>query len=212
VELTAMTGTTPEPEGLTAVLLQLAGLTQKLADLDHREASATREDRERIASLTRAVADVKAAVTANAEALTALGDPSRRASGPAKGARAEAAGYQPPPASRFWKPDEPALGEAVGKLRGWVEDVYRPGYGHLAASLGDCWDQHPLCLYILDWLSELWSVLYLARARTPATLAGQAEWHTRLLPAAAGQLSRETRGCGHASTRRHPTARPGAQP
>ena len=90
--------------------------------------------------------------------------------------------------------------------------MYRPGYGHLAASLGDCWDQHPLCLYILDWLSELWSVLYLAPARTAGTLAGQAEWHTRLLAAAAEQLARETRGCAHA----HPpaTARPrtGARP
>ncbi len=91
--------------------------------------------------------------------------------------------------------------ETAGKLRAWVEDVYRPGYGHLAGSLGDCWDQHPLCLYILDWLSELWSVLYLAPARTPATLAGQAEWNTRLLPAAAEQLARETRGCAHASAR-----------
>jgi hypothetical protein len=208
----AMTGMTTEPEGLTAVLLQLAGLTEKLAGLDNRQAAASREDRERVASLTRAVADVKATVTAHAEALTALGDPSRRVSGPAEGARAEAAGYQPLPAPRFWKAGEAALGEAVGKLRGWVEDVYRPGYGHLAASLGDCWDQHPLCLYVLDWLSELWSVLYLAPARTPATLAGQAEWHTRLLPAAAGQLARETRGCPHASTRRPATARPGAQP
>jgi hypothetical protein len=92
-----------------------------------------------------------------------------------------------------------------------VEQVYRPGYGHLAASLGDCWEQHPLCLYILDWLSELWSVLYLAPARTAGTLAGQAEWHTRLLAAAAEQLARETRRCAH-STARHRPAATGARP
>ena len=207
-----MTATPTEPEGLTAVLLQLAGLTEKLADLDHRQATATRDARERIASLTRAVDDVKVTMTAHAEALIALGDPSRRSSGPSEGARAEAAGYQPQAAPRFWKPSHPAYEEAIGKLRAWVEDVYRPGYGHLAASLGDCWDQHPLCLYVMDWLSELWSVLYLAPARTPATLAGQAEWHTRLMPAAAEQLTRETRGCGHASTRRRATAPPGTQP
>jgi hypothetical protein len=92
-----------------------------------------------------------------------------------------------------------------------VEQVYRPGYGHLAASLGECWEQHPLCLYILDWLSELWSVLYLAPARTAGTLAGQAEWHTRLLAAAAEQLARETRGCTH-GTSRHRTAATGVRP
>ena len=121
---------------------------------------------------------------------------------PAQPATATAtAGYQPPAAPRFWKLDGAAREEAIAKLRAWVEQVYRPGYGHLAASLGDCWDQHPLCLYILDWLSELWSVLYLRPARTPGTLAGQAEWHTRLLTAAAEQLARETRRCGHATSR-----------
>ncbi|HEY7142928.1 MAG TPA: hypothetical protein VH637_01660, partial [Streptosporangiaceae bacterium] len=110
-------------------------------------------------------------------------------------------GYQPSAAPRFWKLDGPARDQAIGKLRAWVEQVYRPGYGHLSASLGECWEQHPLCLYILDWLSELWSVLYLAPARTQGTLAGQAEWHTRLLAAAAEQLARETRGCGHGTSR-----------
>jgi hypothetical protein len=92
-----------------------------------------------------------------------------------------------------------------------VEQVYRPGYGHLAAGLGECWEQHALCLYILDWLSELWSVLYLAPARTAGTLAGQAEWHTRLLTAAAGQLARETRGCAH-RTASYRASSPGARP
>ena len=207
-----MTTTSPEPEGLTAVLLQLADLTGKLAGLDHRQAADRRKDRERLAALARAVEEVKTTVAAHS---AALGDLSRAPGSRAGGTGGEADGYQPPPTPRFWKPADPAAGEATGKLRGWVEDVYRPGYGHLAASLGECWEQHPLCLYLLDWLSELWSVLYLAPARTPPTLAGQAEWHTRLLPAAAALLARETRGCSHASTRRpvvaQPrTARPGA--
>jgi hypothetical protein len=114
--------------------------------------------------------------------------------------------YQPPAAPKLWKLDGPSRDEAIGKLRAWVEQVYGPGYGHLAARLGDCWEQHPLCLYTLDWLSQLWSVLYLAPARTAGTLAGQAEWHTRLLAAAADQLARETRRCAHDTTR------PGAAP
>ena len=42
-----------------------------------------------------------------------------------------------------------------------------PGYGHLAATLGPCWAAHDLCLYGLDILAELWSVLYLQPRRTP---------------------------------------------
>lgn len=87
------------------------------------------------------------------------------------------------------------LAKDIRRLRDWANRVYLPGYGHLAATLGPCWDQHPLCLYTLDWLSELWQVLYLTRRRTASTLAAQAEFQTRLLPAAAAQMHAETSGC-----------------
>jgi len=45
---------------------------------------------------------------------------------------------------------------------------------------------------------ELWSVLYLTPERQPSTLASQAEWQTRLLPALAEQLYLETTRCQHA--------------
>jgi hypothetical protein len=111
--------------------------------------------------------------------------------GPAQGP----GGYEPGPQRRYWQLADRARDEAVARLRGWVEEVYRPGYGHLAAGLGDCWEAHPLCLYTLDWLSELWAVLYLDPDRTADTLAGQAEWQTRLLAAAADQMARETTRC-----------------
>ena len=88
------------------------------------------------------------------------------------------------------------------RLRGWVEQVYRPGYGQLAATLGPCWEQHPLCLYALDVLSELWSVLYLQASRTAAVLSAQAEFQARIVPAIAEQLMTETTRCGHAAARR----------
>jgi len=211
---------TPEPEGLTAVLLQLAGLTQKLAQVEERHSGEAREIRARMTAMTRAVEQVKETVAGQARALAALDgldgqvtdlagrlaelNPDDADTGPAA--------YQPSPLPRFWKLAGPARDQAISKLRAWVEQVYRPGYGHVSASLGDCWDQHPLCLYIMDWLSELWSVLYLAKDRTPGTLAGQAEWHARLLAAAAEQLARETRGCGHADTRWRGAGRDGARP
>ena len=98
--------------------------------------------------------------------------------------------------------------------------MYRPGYGQLAATLGACWDQHPLCLYGLDVLSELWSVLYLQAQRSPAVVSAQAEFQARIVPAIAEQLMAETTRCGHAQARRpvrrqHPepamTSRPGSQ-
>jgi hypothetical protein len=203
-----------EPEGLTAVLLQLAGITQKLAELDQRQAGDVRDLTQRITAVASLAGQLKDATASHAQTLAALDGLDRQVAdlaataatdGPADGG-GTAAGYQPPTAPKFWKLDGPARDQAISKLRAWVEQVYRPGYGHLAASLGECWEQHPLCLYVLDWLSELWSVLYLAPGRTAGTLAGQAEWHTRLLTAAAEQLTRETRGCGHGTDRDLTTA------
>ena len=120
--------------------------------------------------------------------------------------------YQPCPTRRFWRLEGRDRADAVTRLRAWVEDIYRPSYGQLAAALGDCWEQHPLCLYTLDWLSELWSVLYLQPRRTASGLAGQAEWQTRLLTAAAEQMHRETARCRHAGSRPLHTARTGSRP
>jgi hypothetical protein len=215
VELT-MTG---EPEGLTAVLLQLAGITQKLAELDERQVGDARDLKERITTVASLVDELRGATASHAQALAVLDGLDRQVADLAAQAAADAAadgggnaaGYQPSAAPKFWKLDGPARDQAISKLRAWVEQVYRPGYGHLAASLGGCWEQHPLCLYVLDWLSELWSVLYLAPDRTPGTLAGQAEWHTRLLAAAAEQLARETRSCAH-GTSRYRVAPSGSRP
>ena len=210
---------TGEPEGLTAVMLQLAGMTQKLAELDQRQIGEARELKERIAALILLVSELKGTVASHSVTLAALDGLDRQVADlaanavghPSADSDDDLSAYQPPTAPKFWKLDGPARDQAISKLRAWVEQIYRPSYGYLADSLGDCWEQHPLCLYILDWLSELWSVLYLAPARTPGTLAGQAEWHTRLLAAAAEQLARETRGCSH-GTDRYRTTPAGARP
>ena len=53
---------------------------------------------------------------------------------------------------------------------------------------------------------ELWSLLYLVPERTAGTVASQAEWQTRLLPALAEQMYLETTRCQHAQEPR--TQRP----
>ena len=78
--------------------------------------------------------------------------------------------------------------------------MYQPGYGHLAATLGPCWEAHDLCLYTLDIAAGLWSVLYLQPLRTPGLLSAQAEYQTRILPALADQLRAETSCCAHSRT------------
>ena len=113
-------------------------------------------------------------------------------------------GYQPVLPPRWWRLAGNERETALDRLRAWVEQIYRPSYGKLATLLPPCWEHHPACLYTLDWLSELWSVLYLGLERDGRTLAAQAEWHIRLLPAAADQMASEARGCQHASRRSHP--------
>ena len=102
------------------------------------------------------------------------------------------------PIPKWWKLPADQRREPLSRLRAWVEQVYRPGYGHLAATLGPCWEAHDLCLYGLDILAELWSVLYLQDQRSAGLLSAQAEYQARILPALSGQFMAETTGCGHA--------------
>jgi len=101
------------------------------------------------------------------------------------------------PVPKWWKLPADQRREPLSRLRAWVEQVYRPGYGHLAATLGPCWEAHDLCLYGLDILAELWSVLYLQDQRSAGLLSAQAEFQARILPALSGQFMTETTGCGH---------------
>jgi hypothetical protein len=208
-----------EPEGLAATLLQLSAHAEKLSALDHREATHAAGIRDRVAALATLANAMKGTLDSQAEILAGMisldvqvAGLAARLEDIAPGDDGELAVYKPPASPRFWKLDGQDRQDAITKLRAWVEQVYRPGYGHLAAELGGCWEQHLLCLYALDWLSELWSVLYLQPRRTTGTLAGQAEWQTRLLTAAAEQMTRETSRCEHAAARNGSPAWTGTRP
>lgn len=196
---------------ITGVMLQITQHAERLALLDQREATHFRETAERLADIARTLAelsgqvgDVHDVATRQSALLDTLDGLDKQVAALATrltemtGNRGDTDEYQLVPAPRWWKLDGRDREQALARLRAWVEQIYRPGYGHLAAALGPCWDQHPLCLYGLDWLMELWSVLYLAHGRNPSALASQAEWQTRLLPALAEQLYLETTRCQHA--------------
>jgi hypothetical protein len=198
-------------DAMAAALLQLSEHAERLAVLDEREAGHFRVAGERLSELAALVSGLggtlqdQAAILARLESLyeqvAALATP---ASGVLPDGAAEPPRYQPSPAPRWWKLADEARAEAVARVRAWVEQVYRPGYGQLATTLGSCWDEHPLCLYGLDVLSELWSVLYLQASRSPAVVSAQAEFQSRIVPAIAEQLMTETTRCGHTAARRSP--------
>ena len=204
-----MTGADPGGEGLAAALIQLAAHAEQIGGLDAREA----EHHQDVATRVRALAADVAALTSQAHGIDAtltrhtavldgleglgsqvavLAARLTQMTGTSDGAE-----YQPVPPPRWWKLTDAEREHAVDRLAAWVDQIYRPGYGRLAAALPECWREHPVCLYILDWLSELWSVLYLNPDRNPAALGAQAEWQTRLLPAAAEQMALEANGCSH---------------
>ncbi len=188
---------------LAAVLDQLAAHREQINRVDQREAdhyAALNERLSEIADLITGIGTMAAdhaAVLARVEALDQqVTDLATRLADGAPGGQ-DSGGYRPGPPPRWWKLTPEARQEAVARLRAWVEQVYRPGYGQLAAALGPCWEQHPLCLYALDIAAELWSVLYLQTDRTGGLLSAQAEYHTRILPALADQLTAETSRCHH---------------
>lgn len=192
-----MTTANDDDDVLAAALLQISGQAEQLADL-RTQVNAITSILGRHATVVNALDGLDRQVASLADRLAELTDD-----------HSEAPSYQPVPAPRWWQLTESEREAEVDRLRSWIEQVYWPGYGHLAAALPHCWHLHPLCLYTLDWLSELWSALYLTQERTASTLGAQAEWQTRLLPAAANQMAREASRCDHRNHGMgHPLARP----
>lgn len=182
-------------DALTAVILRITELAERLAILEDREASTTGQ---------------VAVVVGNQERLLdSLGDLNKQVAAIAaklQQAHAERGSdtgnrdvHGDPP--HWWRLEGDDRKRAVARLRAWIDQVYRPGYGYVAASLAPCWDQHPLCIFGLHWLMELWSELYITGPKQIPDYASQAEWQTRLLPALAEQIRLETSRCQHARTR-----------
>lgn len=216
-------------EGLAAALIEISAHAERIAGLDSREAAHYEEiaallsrlademtaiadqhdgdgiELTRQASILQALDTLEEQVSALTRHLAQLADTDRDLEGADDR-------YQPVPVPRWWKLTGSDRDDAVERLRAWVDQIYRPGYGQLAAMLPPCWDQHPFCLYTLDWLSELWSALYVDPSRDGRDLAAQAEWQTRLLTAAAEQMAYEAAGCQHSSPTLRRAAGPGHRP
>jgi hypothetical protein len=216
--------TTPgsDSDALAATIIQLATHAERLGSLDAREtahhqetATRLRELADQLTTAGTRLSDTTVTLARHSATIDGLTGhiavlasqvttltTSRNHDSDTNGADSE--GYQPVPVPRWWKLTSTEREAAIERLRAWVEQIYRPSYGKLAALLPTCWERHPACLYILDWLSELWSLLYLCTERDGRVLAAQAEWHTRLLPAAADLMATEGRACQHTYRRGQP--------
>ena len=105
--------------------------------------------------------------------------------------------YEPAMSARWWDITGPEKDAIVKRITTWVDVVYRPCYGQLAARLPECWAQHEHAVLLLDWLSELQRLLWHPCTRTAGLLSAQAEFSTRIAPAAATELANEARNCRH---------------
>ena len=179
------------PDPLPGVLAKLTEHQDQITELDTRETSHHTATAERLTQITDLVTAVRRLLDDHQAALTRIENLN------GQDAASNDGRYRPGPAATWWKLTGAERQEPIAQLHAWIEQVYRPGYGHLAAALGPCWQSHDLCLYGLDILSGLWSVLYLQPRRTPGLLSAQAEYQARILPALADQLRLETSRCGH---------------
>jgi hypothetical protein len=209
--------TGPDDDALAAALIQIAAHAERISHLDNRETAHHQDAASQIGDLARRADTTATRIDAitkilghHATTVNALDGLDRQVTAIARHLEDLAATspsasdgeYQPIGPPRWWHLTDAERETAITRLRAWIEQVYQPGYGHLAATLPACWEHHPLCLYTLDWLSELWSALYLQPQRTAGTLAAQAEWQTRLLPAAASQMTTEGVHCRHGDVSR----------
>ena len=203
--------TSDHDDALTAALIQIAAHAEHLTSLDDRENGHHQHTTALIGQLAEQVdaigtrlGGIAKILSRHASVVNALDGLDHQVAAITDqlaklAARNTASGedYQPVPPPRWWHLTDTERETAIARLSAWTDHVYRPGYGHLAAALPACWEQHPLCLYTIDWLSELWSALYLSPQRDASTLAAQAEWQTRLAPAAANQMAADTTTCRH---------------
>jgi hypothetical protein len=199
---------------LAAALAELAAFRDHLTALDSRESAHRVELLGQLTQLTDMITTINRTLSNDTVAVARVDALDRQVADliarvPADGrdSRKSREGYLPRPAPAWWKLTGDERRGPLEELGDWVQHVYRPGYGHLAAVLGGCWTEHDLCLYGLDIASQLWCALYLQPERSASLLSAQAEYQGRILPALAAQLAAETTRCRHTPT----ASRRGAQ-
>jgi len=174
---------------ITGLLDQLAAHREQVTRLDTREAEHHAALSGQLTELARQAVGISRTLQEYVAAIARL-----TATSPAD---AEPDGYRPGPAPTWWKLPSADRQEPVARLRAWVEQVYRPGYGHLAATLGPLLGSARPVPIRARHPGRAVVVLYLQPRRGAALVSAQAEYQARILPALTEQLRIETNRCGH---------------
>jgi hypothetical protein len=181
---------TPDDMNATAAHLRITELDERVGQLDGREDDHFSATAAQVQRLDESRRETDGNLTELARVIADhLEDPNKP--------------HLPEPSIRWWELDDGGADreDAIADLQAWIQNVYQPGFGHLAAALPPCWAQHDLCLYILDVLSQFWMVLWLNPGRSAATVAGQADLLTRVMPQMVGIMQTEGKNCAHAKGR-----------
>jgi hypothetical protein len=133
---------------ITAALKQLAAHHERLTQLDDRETGHFTALGERLAELTDLITGIGHTLEGDAALLSRFEALDQQVTDLAAHLALHSAdpdSYHPDPPPTWWKLAAAERHEPIARLYAWVEQVYRPGYGHLAAALGPCWPSHDLC-------------------------------------------------------------------
>ena len=184
-----------DDSALTAALLKITEHAERLGQLEATVTANLDECQVTTAGLAGAITDLRQLAEEQGKLLEAIDKLVKAIAPPDDDEPGK--GYTPRPPVHWWTITGDERQKAIDRLAAWAEQVFRPFYGYLAAGLGQCWQDHPLCLVGLDIVSELHSVLYFQPKRTASLLSAQAEYTTRILPAFAEQFRAECSKCTH---------------
>lgn len=204
-----------QPDQLMEAVLKLTGLASQVERVEQStrqrfdelaaacaealaQVTAARQEAGNLAGradgIERKLAELGALLSQMSSRITEMNDPGGPGGGQKKGNSDGEASYEVNQAPPWWQQDNEQTIATAERLRDWVNEVYRPGFGHLGKMLGDCWDRHPLCIAYLDTLHEAWCLLYIPTRDTKMVFA-QLDWLTRPLLQSAEVMATETRPC-----------------
>ena len=110
------------------------------------------------------------------------------------------------PQLRWHELDQAGRAEAVARVRAWVDSVYRQQFPR-AGDIAPCWAEHPVCVVLLDVLSQMHAALYHGTKRSWGVVHNQGELYVRFGREITALVREELAGCKYGQhTERHALA------
>lgn len=215
--------TTPLPDDASLLLL-VAEQAEKIARLEARLDHNETDFGQRLSNAFKIIQGQRSAIQALDGTNEHFDDLERKiaelAARPAPDAEEDTGEYEPQPTARWWDPEFSRRGitdtgeetpseadERIEEIQDWLDKVFRPGYqqfSHIENTIPPCWPQHPLMLYLLDMIMEIWKALYLTQSRDTRLLASQAQFQSKILPDLRLQFAEAKSACTHPVTLKAP--------